>query len=39
MPKDMLLENFLHLHQPVLNLENIQKINACRLGPVNAANN
>ena len=33
------LENFLNLQQPVIYLENIEKINLCRLVPVNGANN
>src|SRR6266853_3446487 len=37
--KELLLEPFLSLKEPVYNLENIEKINDCRLGAVNGANN
>ena len=33
------LEDFLHLKQPIIYLENIEKVNDCRLGPTNGANN
>ena len=33
------LEDFLNLKQPVIYLENIQKVNDCRLAPTNGANN
>src|SRR5580765_2898247 len=36
---ELRLENFLRLKQPVLYLENIEKINDVRLAPVNGANN
>src|SRR3977135_2980452 len=33
------LEEILSLKQPVVYLENIEKVNDCRLGPTNGANN
>src|SRR3977135_1032879 len=33
------LEDFLHLKQPIVYLENIEKVDDCRLGPTNGANN
>src|SRR5579864_2367383 len=36
---ELKLESFLQLKQPVLYLENIEKINDCRLAPTNGANN
>src|ERR1700722_1725130 len=33
------LEDFLNLKQPVIYLENIEKVNASRLAPTNGANN
>src|SRR5277367_989473 len=39
MKKHTHLESFLHLHQPLINLENIEKINESRIAPVNGTNN
>src|SRR6266849_5404496 len=39
MKDNLKLESFLNLQQPVYYLENIEKINDCRLAPVNGANN
>ena len=33
------VEDFLHLKQPVIYLENIEKVNDSRLAPTNGANN
>src|SRR6266853_6045745 len=37
--RDSILEPFLLLKQPVFYLENVEKINDCRLAPTNGSNN